>query len=471
MRRVQLLQCGWGILGALLLSLAQCGRSRDNSPLVARVADRTITQQQFALRCELAVRPQLNGTPEEQKRALLELLIDEKLLALEAEDQGLCRDERFKEAVALCADLAAARALYAREVQDKVRLTPQEVAAAAQQMRQTRTVQFFLSKNLEEAEEARRQLVASGSFTGLLRKLGPISADTTRFRFATRWGDIEPALDDAIFQLRIGEISPVVKTTRGYVVFRVDSIAFESALTETEAAELHHRAGKVLRAQREALRADAYVKEVMRDKQVEVDERAFNLLAGAVQRHVGCAGGTLPPLAERQVQLSDELVGLAAQELAGAADMVVLRFAGGQWCIGEVLKRWRVLRPPIATSSPNACRSSLARVLSTMVRDHFLAKEAKRKGLYKSPQVREEIAMWRDHFLAELMLRQLRTNSDPGFSLRRHLQHLRGRYAVERNLQPLQSVALTRIPLVAVRPGQYGALAVPPWPILDEAKQ
>ncbi|MBC7187267.1 MAG: hypothetical protein H5U38_09560 [Calditrichaeota bacterium] len=79
--------------------------------------------------------------------------------------------------------------------------------------------------------------------------------------------------------------------------------------------------------------------------------------------------------------------------------------------------------------------------------------------------------MWRDHFLAELMLRQLRTNSDPGFSLRRHLQQLRGRYAVERNLQPLQSVALTRIPLVGVRPGQYGALAVPPWPMLDEGEQ
>ncbi|MBC7188289.1 MAG: peptidyl-prolyl cis-trans isomerase, partial [Calditrichaeota bacterium] len=359
---------------------------------MARVGDRGITQQQFALRCELAIRPQVKGTPEEQKRALVELLIDEKLLALEAEDQGLHRDEHFQEAVALCADLAAARALYAREVQDKVHLTPQEVAAAAQQMRQTRTVQFFLTKNQAEAEEARRQLLASGSFAGLLRTLGPIAADTTRFRFATRWGDIEPALDDAIFQLRIGEISPVVKTTRGYVVCRVDSIAFAPALTETEAAELHHKAHKILRARREAARADAYVKQVMRDKQVEVDERAFNILAEAVQRHVDFSGGDLHPLAERQVLLSDELVGLTAQDLAGAADMVVLRFAGGQWRIGEVLKRWRVLRPPIATSSPNACRSSLARVLSTMVRDHFLAQEAKRKGLYKSPQVREEIA-------------------------------------------------------------------------------
>jgi hypothetical protein len=438
---------------------------------VARVGDRGISQQQFALRCELAIRPQVRGTPEEQKRALLELLIDEKLLALEAEAQGLHRDERFQEAVALCADLAAARALYAREVQDKVQLTPEEVAAAAQHMRQIRTVQFFLTKNQAEAEEARQQLLASGSFAQLLRKLGPMAADTTRFRFATRWGDIEQALDDALFQLRIGQISPVVNTSRGYVVCRVDSIVFAPALTETDAAEVRHKASKILRARKEAVRADAYVKEVMRDKQVEVDERAFNILANAVQRHIDFAGGTLPPLAERQILLTDEVVGSTAQELAGAADMVVLRFAGGQWTIGEVLKRWRVLRPPIGTSSPSACRSSLARTLSTMVRDHFLAQEAKRKDLYKSPQVREEIAMWRDYFLAELMLRQLRANASPGGSVRSHFAQLRARYPVERNLRPLQSVTLTRIPLVGVRPGQYGALAVPPWPIWDEGEQ
>ncbi len=468
---IRLIHYGGYALTALLLWAATCGRPREESPLVARVGNRTISAQQFAMRCELAMRPQLPGSIEEQKKALLEVLIDEKLLALEAEEHGLQQDERLQEAVALCADFAAARVLYAHEVQERVALTPEEIARAAQRMSETRTVQFFLTKNQAEAEEARLTLLATGSFAQLPQARGMIAVDSTRFRFTTRWGDIESGLDDAIFDLRLGEISPVVKTSRGYVVCRVDSIGFAPRLTETGEGDLRHKAAKILRARKEAARADAYVKELMRDKQVEANERAFELLAQAVLRHVQLASSTLPPFTERQVLLSDELITPAAQELAGAADMVLLRFKGGEWTIGEVLQRWRVLRPPIATSSAHACRSSMARVLSTMVRDHFLAQEARRKGLYKSQQVKEEVTVWRDHFLAELMAAHLRSHGASQSSLRRHVSQLRRRFPIAYDLEPLRSVTLTRVPLMAVRPGQYGTLAVPPWPSLDDDSQ
>ncbi|MDZ7412805.1 MAG: peptidyl-prolyl cis-trans isomerase [candidate division KSB1 bacterium] len=461
-------RCTLIILAALALCATRCGRSREESVVLARAGDREITREQFVSRCELAVRPQVRGTQEEQKKALLELLIDEKLLALEAEANGLHRDDRLREAVSLCADFAAARALYTREVAAKVHLTPEEVAAAAEKMAQTRTVQFFLTRNQAEAESVRQQLLASRSFAQALSARGTIAVDTSRFRFTARWGDLEPTLDEAIFELNVGEISPVVKTTRGYVVCRVDSITFSPPLAETGGVDLRHKASKVLRSRKEAVRAEAYVKQVMSDKNVEVDERAFQLLSEAVLRHLELAESTLPPFAERQVLLRDEVLVPASQELSHAADMVLLRFAGGQWSIADVLNRWRVLRPPIATSSPNACRSSMARVLSTMVRDHFLAEEARRKGIYKSAQVKEETAMWRDHFLAELMLQRLRANPGADFSLRRHLYQLRRRFPVEQNLKPLQSITLTRLQLVGVRPGQYGTLAVPPWPALPE---
>jgi len=448
----------------LSLLATSCKRPMDKAPVLARVGDRCITVPQFVTRSELAIRPRLPGSPEEQRKVLLNLLIDEKLLALEAEEQGLDRDEHLAEVTSLCADLAAARALYAREVQRKVTLSREEISTAAQRMAEVRTVQFFLTKDRSQAEAARQQLLAKGSFAELLQARGAIAPDTVRFRFRTRWGDTEDALDEAVFRLRPGEISDVIKTSRGYVVCRVDSIVHTGMLSQSAAADLHHKAEKVLRARREAARSDAYVKEVMRTKKVDVDEQAFAILADAVVDHIDFSAGSLPPFVERQVLLSDEVLAPTQEAIRSAGDLVLLRFSGGQWTIADVLRRWRVLHPPADVSSPTACRASLVRVLSVMVRDHFLAQEARRKGLYRDPEVRAETETWRDYFLARMMSDNLRRTNGPDFSLRRHLLWLRARVAVAQDTTLLNSLKLTRIPLVGVRPGQYGTLVAPPWP-------
>lgn len=443
---------------------ACCHRSKEAAPVLARAGDRCITVPQFVARCELALRPSLSGPSPEQKKRLLELLIDEKLLALEAEQQRLARDEHLMEVTSLYADLAAARALYAREVQGKVSLSPEEISTAARRMAEVRTVQFFLTKDRGQAEAAHQQLLANCSFAQVLAATGTLAPDTTRFRFHARWGDLEEALDEAVFGLQPGEISDVIKTSRGYVVCRVDSIARSHFLGETGAGELHHKAAKILRARKEAARSAAYVKQLMGTKKVEVEEEAFAVLADALVRHIDFSDRSLPPFAERQQLLSDDILVPSQKAIGTAAQMVVLRFSGGQWTISDVLRRWRVLHPPVDVSSPAACRASLVRILSTMVRDHFLAQEAHRRGLYKDPQVRAETELWRDYFLAHMMQERLRKDSGPDFSLRRHLLLLRGGVAVEQDTTLLGSIDLTRLPVVAVRPGQYGALVVPPWP-------
>ena len=48
------------------------------------------------------------------------------------------------------------------------------------------------------------------------------------------WGDMDPAFEDAAYSLKVGEISPPIKTAYGYSIIKVEDKTVNPLLTESE---------------------------------------------------------------------------------------------------------------------------------------------------------------------------------------------------------------------------------------------
>ena len=217
-----------------LLFIFGCTKSNEPDRFLAVVEGKNISVDDLRYRAELTPRPQLHGPAVQQKRVLLELLINEKLLAVEAEQYKLDETAEFRDLLAFSEELAVSRELYAEEVKKKVTVSQEEAALIAEKMSETRTVAFLFARDENNLEEFRTKLSNGATFDDIIREQFGLAVDTSNFRMSITWGNNEAAVDEAVYALAMGSISPVVKTSHGYALFKLENIQKTMSLSETD---------------------------------------------------------------------------------------------------------------------------------------------------------------------------------------------------------------------------------------------
>ncbi len=191
--------------------------------------------------------------------------------------QGLTLEDlktRFREQ-------AAMQKLVGREIRSRVSLSPAEITSYYESHRdefvtrpavQVATILIRPQNDADapraasQAQDLRRQLTQGADFYELAQKY----SDGFNAKMGGRIGVIEKGkslkeIDDALFKLKAGDISPVIKTPAGFQFFRVESVqpAKQSTLEEAK-AEIKYRLLSQKSAQRyrewiAKLRSESYI--------------------------------------------------------------------------------------------------------------------------------------------------------------------------------------------------------------------
>jgi len=444
-----------------LVFVLSCSKGDEKTPVLARVGDRTISGEEFRRRAELSLPPYRDTDPESVKLQLVDLLTCEKMMALEAEALALDTSRIFLATADFAGELALARELYIEEVRDKVELDEGEIEDAIEKMAQTRTVKLLPFSDRERAERYHQRLSNGESFEKIAAEIYGLAADTLSQRMTTSWGDNEPALDEAVFALKkIGQLSPVFRTSRGFAVCVLENIERDAVQTRTDYEDLKRRARTVLRARLESQRSGEFVSAFMGDKGVTLDREVFPVFAQAILGQI-----RFSPEKIKVNTLQMDGIDRIQQDLAPHRHRTLVRFHGGQWSVQDAIDRWRLCNLPLDIKSEQACRRSIVRNLSTMIRDKFLADEARRRGYCNRSSVKEQVGMWRDHLLYAMLKNKLsKPDLDPEFDWTGYLDRLRCKYPAKIDSGLIGEIVLNDIRLLAVRPGQYASLVVPVWP-------
>jgi len=360
----------------LTLSLVSaCGR-KTKDPVVAKVGSDGILLGTVA--GAFAGNEHLFKSEEEElseKRKLLDLLIEERLLIQEAHRQKLDQDSALKNYEAFQSSFFLVDQLYYREVRDKVRLSRADLGRLYALLKKDRCLQWILFRKEDIARSVWERLEKGQNFDSLARKF---SLDRATARQGGEfgcygWAKRLPRHFEAIIKMQPGERLGPVAFPEGWVILQCYELRPAEGLPELEviASELRN----LIQGEREPKRLLEFIEEVKR----ELNFHMVDSTAKIANRKQDELSKIVTP--GQPLRYS---VRIRTEELTPAErDMPLLTYQGGVFTLGqylEAMQGWLPARRPVLDTA------QITRdLLFQFVTQDAIVKLAKKRGLDKDP--------------------------------------------------------------------------------------
>lgn len=203
---------------ALLILVNGC--ATNSGSVVARVGNTKLTKAEL-----IAQIPEELKVNQENLPFLLEKWINSELLYQEAVRQGLTKDEKLKYQAQQLAKEYIVNALLEQEAA-KVKIPSSELLAYFNQYKEDFMnevkIRRIVLQSEDLAERTLTEIKGGGNFSQLAKERSieqtPDKGEPSRF-FGR--GITEPALEEAIFALKSGEVSEVMQTSEGYQIIQM----------------------------------------------------------------------------------------------------------------------------------------------------------------------------------------------------------------------------------------------------------
>ena len=395
----------------MLLVFAGCTQSPPTPQplLMAKVDDKIITKNEFLKRAEYTIRPDwCKGDSYIQRKIVLNALIAEKLLALEAgNDNRLTRNHEFQLYMQGRKEQAMRQWLYEQEAVKKVHLNPEEVAKEYRMAGRTYHVSFI---NLPEKQLADQALAAlqSGmeSFDHLYKE---ISGNDTPPKKEISWEHPQSqAIREALFGKEAKQgalIGPVESEDGHFVIMQVEGWTDRPAVSDTQQKQRLRDVREQL-TQRKALQIySAHIRQLMKGKRVDFNPRVFKELVKAIGADYYKTDKEKKQAFNKKFwnkELSDMVLDSPEEHLRQLLEQPFFTHDGHTWTVKEFLDAIAV--HPLVFRKRRMPKTEFARqfklAVVDMIQDMHLTKEAYAKGYDKAPVVRRTYHMWRDNLLA-----------------------------------------------------------------------
>jgi peptidyl-prolyl cis-trans isomerase C len=247
--------------------VAACGETRPEDPVIVEIGEHQVMLSQFQNYIASIVEDQAPFAQGEVKAELLDQFIEEKLLLLAADEEGITVGASELDALAETVDpevpvsgsdgtqkskarsnleshLRVRRLIDGKVLKD-IHIAEEEIAAyyetnrAYYKLPEAVDVSQILVETETEANEIREKLATQPkSFEQLARErsIGPESVrDGNMGTF--RRGELPPSFENEVFGLKKGRLSDVVETDFGFHIFRVDDVRGSKDLSLEEVAD------------------------------------------------------------------------------------------------------------------------------------------------------------------------------------------------------------------------------------------
>ncbi len=386
-------------LFSISLGLLSCSRQEFSQEVIARVGKRTIDWRLIQRSYQLNPKWGKGLTNKEAYFNQLDFLISQKLYAQAAEEAGLDREEDVRGYLTFLEEKELIKELYRREVAAKVNISEEEYQRAYRNSKRQVTFHYLITPDSARAFAYYRTLHRV-PFQKL--KLGVPRKDRKGTTGLLRFGEMDPAIEAFVFDLKPGELAPPVKTRKGWMVIQLVNGVVDKFMSELDFAEQKSKIRKVLFDRKASVIANRYIKDLMRDKDLRLNPPVFFALSRAFSEIVQNKYSEQPI----PVFVSNQEVRQTGHRLKDLRDSVLITYRDGQMTVEDFLR--------YLSNLPNGLRPrvkmqrELKDAIGVAVRNHYLAERARRRGLAKSPRMRYEIAAQRDAFLARYWLKRQR---------------------------------------------------------------
>lgn len=361
--------------------------------ILGKAGNRYISEEEFVRRFELlpGFNRQKTGRLDEEKLVVMYSLIAEKLLAQEAEENGLAADSTTLSGLHYLEELLARDELYREEVSGKVDVSLSEIQTGLRQALRKLVVRYLFFPHEEDAQFIAAQVKGKDLRTFVVDSTIPSIKDTITIEY----GAAEPEIEKAAYALKPGEISSVIRTSKGFLILQLVSVKPSEDYLGMQASVREERVTNHIRLVKEEERLRSFM---------------GNFLSGRTGYAVGPRIKSIA-LATRGLldqSRTDSLFSL----VPGAEDSLLKRLsltlddtfmvAGSRiFTVREAIAMLVEKDPSFESDDPLMVAGTINALCRVWVEQELLAQEALRRGLDRGQAVQSQMKEWRDAYLAQ----------------------------------------------------------------------
>ena len=380
------------ILASIILLGSLPLYAQNQKPLV-KIGDDQISAEEFKLRYELF--PFIDtGFPEDTvKFHFLLSLIAEKLCAIEAKNLGMEGSEKFDFYYLPLEKMFVRDALFQREIKSKVKIDNDEVLKGDKKYGIKLKVIIFGCKDSSRIYKIYQEAKSGISVDSLS---GFDDKDTSEVTFGSM--NFE-AIEDSLFLLSIGEYTKPLKTESGWFIFYLNNKTKDE--TPEDPSNITKKVEDIVRDRHIAKAYKDYMWKVFKDKKIEANKNIFLNLSENVfnflkEKQIAETDTSFFYLDESDIEKLKVRLGNKFLEKTFftvnnkhitvrdfLADMLLERFS-----IDKLTKEEVYLR--------------LSELTKEFIEKEYLTDLGYKEGLQNLPEVKNQLQMWKDNYLAKI---------------------------------------------------------------------
>lgn len=379
-------------LVSLVSALFLIGCSKDqgkSSIILAQVEDRVITVEEFEDRLiNFTLLSPIDNL--QVRQALLQNIINEKVLLIEADKLGLREREDFKKkekSLEINSVLNSYRDIIADE---RTVVEEKDVIEAFALKNEKVAARHLFAQDLDEANKLYAQLESGATFEELARKVfkDPLLANTGGYLNYFSWEDMELAFQEAAQQLKIGEYSKPVKTNNGFSIIKVEDRFRNPVLLETEYQKHKKRLKWIVTHRKRAKEIRKFDREELAKLNISYHDKNVSQLADKFK----LAGEDNPQVSDIENQwIFNDL----------NEDLILAEFSGGSFTIKDFRDKATFTSDRQRSRVKNS-KDLIEFIAALLLRDEFL-RRAKKADIHQKQEVLEKIEKRKELFLIEKM--------------------------------------------------------------------
>ncbi|MEW6005924.1 MAG: peptidylprolyl isomerase [Stygiobacter sp.] len=214
------------------------------------------------------------------RRSILNNMINEILLYDYDDNSSIFNNPEYKRELEWARKQTILAFLKDQEIYAKLTATDAELRDAFFKTNMKISARHLFAETEEEAENLYQLLQTGADFIQLAKQVftdSTLQNNGGYLGFFT-WGDMDPAFEDAAFNMKEGEISKPIKTKFGYSIIKVEKKVANPIITEDEFLRKKKHVERIVKMRKMGYEEEKFLNKVFDSRKLKINDDAINFI-------------------------------------------------------------------------------------------------------------------------------------------------------------------------------------------------
>lgn len=372
--------------------------AQNDESAVAQIGNEIITTKEFKLRYELSpyIPFDKNIDPDSIKYDFLYSLIAEKLWAKDAEDMGMTKTDEFNFIFRPLEEMFVRDALFKIEVEDRVLISAYDIENGILKSQAKLSTQIISTRDSLTIYDLYNKISLDTNYDSLISNYQNLTNNIVDITLGTLKDE---EIEDSLYSLNVNGFTSPIKSEVGWVIFIIKNKIFTPIdLSNQRSID---KMKKVIRNRRIEKRYEEYLNQLLSGITINIDAESFNFIYSAiwsVLKNKSNIDDSTNYFELSEFDFSKIKSILGKDVLNKKLFLITEKEVSIESFISNLAFNGFHLTQLDSIIALNKLNQSVKR----FVEAQMITEEAYKRGLQLTPQVRQDLTLWKENYLAQL---------------------------------------------------------------------